>query len=149
MVDRNQQARDRFALQQEAARIRRQFVADVTAGHVQVIDRIAQPITIGALVIYRPPHDFVYEVADIKPVLDPRAQPGLVELTLRCQVPVTFMANVPIMGMIRVGTQQAPGHASLDPITPPEGAAEGSLTDDEPAQEPGAVHPPNPITGDD
>lgn len=128
-LDRNQQVRDDFRRRQELHKLQQQFAQALAAGQVSVIDRIGQKIEQGALVVYRPPHDFVYEVKSITPILDPRVPPGQVQIVLDCTVPVVFMAGQPIMGMIRVGTQHAPGHASLDEMKPQE-TATASMTDE-------------------
>lgn len=115
MASREQQFQD--------AQLRRQFAQAFASGSIKAIDRIGQPIETGALVMYRPPFDLIYEVHDVKPVLDPRQPVGVVQAVLSCSVPVLLQVNTPVMAMIRVGTQQAPGQASLDPLqaqpTPP------------------------------
>ena len=114
-MDRNEQARQEFALAQQ----RRAFAQAVTSGQAAVLDRLAQPVAKGALVLWRPPHDLIYEVVDVAPVLDPRQPPGLVQLTLMSTAPVTFYAGQPAMSLVVIGQQHAEGHAEL---TTPSGA---------------------------
>lgn len=104
-MDRNQRARDDFRRNEEIAKMRREFAAAVSKGDVKVLDRFANPLEPGSLVVWKTPEDFVWLVKDVKPVLDPRTQPGLVEMTLTVTVPVLFRVNDPIVPMIRVGKQ--------------------------------------------
>ena len=116
-MDRNQRARDQFAQQQEVAKMRRQFAQAVAAGQVKVIDRFSKAIEVGSLVVWSLPHDFVWLVQDIKPVLDPNVQPGLVAVTLTATAPDSLCrVNSPITEMIVVGKQPKDGQPALTPI---------------------------------
>ena len=116
-MDRNQRARDQFAQQQEVAKMRRQFAQAVAAGQVKVIDRFSNPIEVGSLVVWSLPHDFVWLVQDIKPVLDPNVQPGLVAVTLTATAPDSLCrVNSPITEMIVVGRQPTDGAPALTQI---------------------------------
>jgi len=128
-MDRNEAARLQFKQQQAMCQAQQQFRQALAAGTVTLIDRIGQPVKEGDLVIYHPPWDFVYEIAEIKPILDPRVAPGNVEVTLTCRAPVHFTVGPPIMTMIRVGHQHEPGHASLDEVQQAAPAAAAPATE--------------------
>jgi len=66
-------------------------------------DRFGVPIAKGDLVTYRPGMDLVFEVVDVKPVLDPRAPVGAVVVLLAVSVPLNTMANQPIAEILVVG----------------------------------------------
>lgn len=153
--DRNQQARDAFAVGAQQRRMREQlqqmfavFAGDYAAGKVGVIDRFAVRIKKGDLVLWTPPHQLVYEVVDIQPILQPmQNQPiGQIQVVLHLTAPVTFMAEQPAMGMIVVGHQSDPEHAEL---TTPTGATKDNVppATDVPNYEEGIGHL-DPPTGD-
>lgn len=129
-MDRNQQARDQFQLAQQRAA----FARALSSGQVKILDRFANPIEKGSLVMWRTPFDLVWEVKDVVPVLDPNMPVGIVRYILECAVPVDLNPQVPQMAMTVCGRQNAPGHAQLDtpeaksPFTPEPGVA---LTDAE------------------
>lgn len=104
-MDRNQRARDDFARQQEIAKMRREFAGAVARGEARVLDRFSNILEAGSLVVWKTPEDFVWLVKEVKPVLDPKAPPGVVEMTLTVTVPALFRVNDPIVPMIRVGRQ--------------------------------------------
>lgn len=97
-MDRNQQARQQFQMQQEL----RKFVQAFQAGQTAPVDRFGNRIAAGALVVWKPPIDMVYQVTDVKPVLDPRAA-GWVTLTLQLTSPVNVMSGRPTDSLIIVG----------------------------------------------
>jgi len=104
-MDRNQRARDQFAAQQEITKMRQQFAAAVASGQAKVLDRFSVPIEAGSLVVWKCPQDWVWAVTDVKPMLDPRQAPGLVEITFTATVPAVCRVNSPIVEMIHVGKQ--------------------------------------------
>ena len=104
--NREQKARQEFAHQS--------FAAAVAAGRAAPMDRFGKPLVQGALALWKPPHDMVWEATEIKPVLDVRQPPGLMAVTFSCSVQVTMAAGQPVMGLVVVGHQNAPGHAQLD-----------------------------------
>lgn len=122
--DRNERARQQFQL----ARARKQFADAVGSGQVPVIDRFGNQVEIGAHVIwFPPPYGLNYIVKDIAPVLDPGAPPGLMKITLVCEVPAVYQAGTPAKDMLLI--QRG-------------GMAEGAEAVE--AQEP--AEPPSPIT---
>lgn len=104
-MDRNHQAKNEFAQQQHLAKLRRDFAAAIATGQAKCLDRFSQPLETGCLVVWKTPEDLVWLVKDVKPLLDPKQPPGLVEMTLTLTVPVLFRVNEPITPMIRVGQQ--------------------------------------------
>jgi len=131
-MDRNDKARQEFA--------HKAFQTAVRMGKAYAIDRFASPIQQGSLVLWATPHDMVWQVIDVKPVLDVRQPPGLMTLVMHCEVPVQFIAGQPAMGLVVVGRQNAPGHAQLDtpqiasgpPAEAPTGQPEALDDDSEP-----------------
>lgn len=121
MTDRNQQAKDKFLAQQqqvELERVRRTFAAGVATGEITGLDRFGHRLTMGSLALFRPPNDLVFEVTEVKPILDPRAPVGLVQLTLVAKCPVTMKVNEPAGNIVRVGEVAAKAMTDQPDDTP-------------------------------
>lgn len=118
-MDRNERARQQFAAQQQiVAQMRVQlaaFAQDFASGRAAVLDRFATAVKTHDLVLWHPPHDLVYEVVKIEPILNPAPnQPiGLIQVTLTLTAPVQLMAGQPAMSVVVVGHQHAPDQAEL------------------------------------
>ena len=115
-MDRNFVARKQFEEQQRLKAHNKSLREAMQAGQIPVVDRIGQAIEVGALIIWHPPFDLVFEVKEITPIMDPNVRPGAVRLIVECRTDMSLLAGQPQMGMIRIGTQRAPGHAELDPV---------------------------------
>ena len=136
-MDRNERAR---AQQHAINQIRAQFAAfahDFAAGKAVVLDRFAQRVKEHDLVLWRPPHDMVYEVTKITPILDPTPNEpiGMIRLQLEMMAPVNFLAGNPAMTMIIVGHQVDTQNAELYGV-------EGARRDNEPEPASGPAYPP-------
>lgn len=126
-MDRNEQARRAFEMR-----------AALASGKAAPIDRFAAPIRKGSLVMWHPPFDLVYQVDDVVPVLDPRVQAGVVQMTLSITIPVQAVVGQPAMGMVVVGSTDGKAHSAL--VTP-DGA---SPQHEDPKPEPPAtIDPPD------
>jgi len=118
-MDRNERARQQLAAQQQIiTQIRAQlaaFAQDFASGRAAVLDRFATAVKPHDLVLWHPPHDLVYEVVQIDPILNPAPnQPiGMIQVTLTMTAPVQFLARQPAMSMVIVGHQHAPDQAEL------------------------------------
>lgn len=124
-MDRNREAQLRAAMQQ--------FGNAVARGEAAVLDRFGSLIKTGDLVIWRPPHDLIFKVVDVKPVLDPRAQPGMIQMMFEVQVPVAGLAGLPNMGMILCGHSSADDrHTDLHGVKPGTPNSEGTQVPDAP-----------------
>lgn len=137
MTDRNEIAR---AQQRAATAIRASlaaFAGDFAAGKAAVLDRFAQKIKEHDLVLWHPPHDMVYEVIKIDPILAviPNQPIGMIRVRLEMMAPVDFMAGQPAMSMIIVGHQVDATNAEIYGIT-------GGRRDNEPEGESGPAYPP-------
>jgi hypothetical protein len=66
-------------------------------------DRFGAPVAPGANVLFRPSYDFVYQVVEATPVIDPRVPPGQVRLTLQSTTSITVPAGMPLMNMLVIG----------------------------------------------
>lgn len=79
-------------------------------------DRFGVPIAPRTNVLFRPSYDFVYEVVDVAPVIDPRVPPGQVRLTLQSTTSITVPAGMPLMNMVVIGVanQAEPAAAPSD-----------------------------------
>lgn len=100
----------------------RRFQEAVQMGQVGAVDRLGVAILPGQRAIYAPPHDLMFDVKDVKPVLDPKFPPGTVLITLASVCTVMVMANQPQMNMISVAGERVsrPEPADEDePPTPP------------------------------
>lgn len=126
-MDRNERARQQFAAQQQyVAQMRAQlavFTQDFASGKAAALDRFASAIKVHDLLLWHPPHDLVYEVTKVEPILNPApGQPiGLIQITVELTAPVQLMAGQPAMGIVIVGHQHAPGQAELNT---PEGRSD-------------------------
>lgn len=94
------------------------FAADFAMGKAVVIDRFARRITPHDLVLWHPPHDLVYEVVKIEPILEaiPNTPLGQIRVTLELTAPVDFLANHPAMSVLVVGHQVDATSAELHAI---------------------------------
>lgn len=80
--------------------------AKVQSGVIPPRDRFGNAIQPGDLVVYHPPVDLVFQVKDVKPVMDPRAPQGLVNVVLVVEVPVGVNVSQVTGNFIRVGRIQ-------------------------------------------
>src|SRR5262245_14606964 len=91
--------------QQQAAAARQQFVAAFRGGRVAVLDRFGNTVKAGDHVIWRPPHDLVYQVTDAVPVMDPNLPPGFVRLMLQVTVPIQYPVGKRHMDLMTVAVE--------------------------------------------
>jgi len=124
----------RRAFNRELGNQRRAFAAAFAAGQLPVRDRFGRPLEKGSLFVWHPPHDLVFQVDDITPILDPNQPPGYVRVTVSMTAPVTWQANQPAPDIIAVGYVKE-GHAVIDGTMP---------TAPKPDSEPGEQLPPDP-----
>ncbi len=107
--------KDRNAEAVEAAR-RSSAAAAIADGRIQARDRYGKPITAGALVLMLPVDPgTVFVVEDVKPMLDPRAPVGAVELVVSCRLQVRTVAGQPANGLAVVGQLEAAKPAAPSP----------------------------------
>ena len=119
----------------------RDAVNGVNMGPINALplDRFGRPIQIGAMVAYHSPVDLVFQVANTRPILDPQARPGLVEVTLSVQFPVNVMARQPFIQMIVVVPAQRLDAHESDAQNDPDGGDGPS----DPPTDPSGDLPPN------
>lgn len=87
-------------------------------GGPAVLDRFNNPIPVGGMVIYHPPVDLVYQVVDVRPVMDPRAPKGLATVTLQVQFPIQVPFGHPNMQLLCIaGPQPIAGAEGTDAAT--------------------------------
>jgi hypothetical protein len=119
-MDRNERARQQLAAQQQFVTQMRAklaaFAQDFASGKAAPLDRFATAIKEHDLILWHPPHDLVYEVTKVEPILNPApGQPvGLIQITVTLTAPVQLMAGQPAMSMVVVGHQHAPNEAELN-----------------------------------
>lgn len=75
----------------------------IQSGEIPVLDRMQRPVLKGHLILWEPQYLPVWEVEDVKPILDPRMGPGQVQLTLTCRFPMPVPAGVPLPAYTIVG----------------------------------------------
>lgn len=128
------QAIQKAKLDADAARLRQQFAQAVARGDAALRDRFGNAIQPGTKILWHTPVDMIWTVVDVKPVLDPRQQPGLVELVLTSDSARNFLpVNQPLVGMIVIAgpaSPTAPIPEVEPPIEPP--AETESTTETEP-----------------
>ena len=66
-------------------------------------DRFGSPMTKGSHVLFRPAVDVIYQIVDLKPILDPRAPVGTIQALLVAQIPVMFQAGQVHNEMVSLG----------------------------------------------
>lgn len=93
----------------------------IQAGDTRVfpVDRFGAPVTPGSKIIYRPEFDFVYDVLEIRPVLDPKAPPGWISVTMVTETTLTIPAGMVQMNMVRIGTTESADDSKLSDAPPP------------------------------
>jgi hypothetical protein len=110
--------------QDDLNRMAKQFVAAVSRGEVGVLDRFGNKVDPGDKVVWHPPYDPVWDVVAIQPVLEQGAQPGAMQITFGCTVPMNLFAGMATMSMMLVQKAQ-PGPA--EPAAPePSALVDGS-----------------------
>lgn len=102
----------------------------IQAGDPRVfpMDRFGAPCIPGAKILYRPDFDFVYEVLEVAPVLDPGAPPGMIKVTMVAETTIVLRAGQLAMNMVRIGVaapeESVPSDApdaEATPAEPPSG----------------------------
>jgi hypothetical protein len=116
------------------------------------IDRLGKMIEPGHLVMFNSPEDLIFEVADVRPVLNPGIPGGqqAIQILLRAEFPVMFLAAQPNRGMVIIGETQAKiaaraannGVGAVAPEVAPEAPSGIVLTD---APEPVSESTPDPL----
>jgi hypothetical protein len=94
-------------------RRRKQLLVD-TAASAKILDRFGRVLVPGAQVVYRSPIDLVFTVADVAPVLDPRAQAGLHQVKLLCEVTLPAMDRLPVDLLIMVAAPRTAADQAAD-----------------------------------
>ena len=117
---------DHRARQEALQAAQKQFLNALSAGQAGALDRFARPLLVGQKVLYHPPFDLIFKVDAIAPVLDPKAQPGLMAVTLSVTFPLHMIANRPEVGMVIVGQVDLDDPPAPDP---PEEPAKIQLVD--------------------
>lgn len=101
-LDRNQKARQDFALAQQ----RRAFAQAVQAGQTGLIDRFGSFIRAGDGVLWFPQQTFptgvVVQVVDVGPNLDLNVRPGTMKLSLLLEVQLNYPAGSPAIDLLRL-----------------------------------------------
>jgi hypothetical protein len=97
-----------------------QFAAGVRSGEVPALDRFGQPLVVGSFVLYHPSVDLMFQVTEVKPVLDPRAPTGLVTVTLAVEIPITLKAGLAQMALVRLGMAQPVAVPDVERPSPEE-----------------------------
>lgn len=71
----------------------RQFLRALSAGQVGAKDRFGNTIEGGQRLLYKTPHDLIFDVVTVNPVLDPRVPPGSMDITLSVTFPLRVAVN--------------------------------------------------------
>lgn len=103
--------------QEQLAQARQSFAAAVSSGDPMALprDRFAVAIKPGMKVLYRPNVDMIFDVVDVRPVLDPRLPPGVVTVVLQGAAPVSVRVGQPVVNMIVIATDAPKDGAGLEP----------------------------------
>jgi len=117
-MDRNRIAKDREQAMAEARQQIAKFARDLSAGRAAMLDRFGAKVEPGDYVLYRPMHDLIFEVTDVKPSLDLQYPVGTLTVVLHCETNVQFMASQRAMTMVKCGTR-AKDDPTVTDITPP------------------------------
>jgi len=146
MVDRNQAAKDREQAQRELGQQLQKFARLLNEGKTGMIDRFGVKLGVGAYVVYAPPHDLIFEVLDVAPVLDMSRPAGYIKLKLVAETTIEFIAGQRAMNVIKCGEKAAEGEVAIQPpgSVPPEDqpADQGPSEAEAAAMDPPPVLPP-------
>lgn len=91
-----------------------EFARMVTTGQITPLDRLGQPIVAGALVLFTPQVDTIFEVVGVTPMLDPRQPQGQARVTLHAQFDIPVRLGMPLPPFIVVGMAQREQAQQLD-----------------------------------
>lgn len=102
-----------FLLRRGAQIAQEKFNRQLQAGESAVLDRFGLPIRKGAMVIWRPPFDLIFQVVSAEALisLDPTrpVPPGQMTLQLTSgEFPLHVVANVPQMTLLHIGQLPEP-----------------------------------------
>lgn len=105
---------------EQQAQARQAFAQALSAGdpHALPRDRFGVAIRPGMKVLYRPNVDMIFDVVDVRPVLDPRLPPGVVTIVLQAAAPVSVRIGQPVINMIVIATDAPKDGAEADPAPP-------------------------------
>ena len=118
------------------------FKQQLQVGEAAVLDRFGIPIRSGAMVVWRPPFDLIFQVlkAEALVSLDPRrpVPPGMMTLTISSgEFPLNLLANQPQMTLIHCGQVPRPSDVMGNGAEPrPEDARTASPDTDSTDEEP-------------
>src|SRR3990172_2040272 len=73
------------------------------------IDRLGKLIEPGHLILFHTDEDLIFEVVDVRPVLNPGVPAGMqaMQVVLRAEFPVSFLAAQPNRAMVIIGESKA------------------------------------------
>lgn len=122
-----------FRQRRERARLEARVGQAIQSGDPRVFpsDRFGAPVTPGSHILFRPTYDFVYEVLDVKPVLDPNAPPGMINLVLASETTITIPAGTPLMNMVRL--LAGPEASTSEPVPSAQGDGDPGHEEEPPA----------------
>ena len=110
--------KDRQQAMVEARQQIAKFARDLNSGKTAMLDRFGAKVEPGDYVLYRPMHDLIFEVVDVKPSLDLQHPVGTLTVVMQCSTDVQFMASMRAMTLIKCGMRAKDDAAAAD-ITPP------------------------------
>lgn len=100
------------------------------AQHATLIERFGRPLIVGGMYTFSPNHAPVFQITDIAPVMDPKAQPGTFRITIASEVVMYALHRSPVEALMLISLPDA----MLDDTKNPEGAPDGQEIDDTLAQ---------------
>lgn len=106
-----------------------QFADAMRRGDIRVLDRLGQHVKPGNQIIFQSGIDTIYEVIDVRPILDPRQPQGLAKVSVAVTFDIPVPVNQPFPPLLVIG--QAPAGASLaDAVRGVEREEQSSSTTD-------------------
>lgn len=100
-------------------------------GGMTARDRFNNVLVEGALVLYHPAQDVIYQIQKVTPILDPRAQGQMVTVTMAATIPLHVAANQPTMELTMVGLPATPEQAdALEKARQAAAEGNGQILDD-------------------
>lgn len=79
-----------------------QWKQEAAVSQGEAYDRMGRQIQQGDLVILPHVGDIMWRVTETKPLLDPRVQPGTLQMTLAAVMVEAFPGGVPLPGVIKI-----------------------------------------------
>lgn len=118
------------------------------AQHATLIERFGRPLIIGGMYTFSPNQAPVFQITDIAPVMDPKAQPGTFRITIASEVVMYALHRSPVEALMLISLPDAMlGDGGEQGTAPAESELPAGETGDQDQPTPPAepVEPAQPV----